>query len=56
MKFSRRHFLETAGIATAVTLAQPGSAFAVQSETGGKLPEPIAKLRSEEHTSELQSP
>ena len=46
MKFSRRHFLETAGIATAVTLAQPGSALAVQDEGGKKLPEPIAKLKS----------
>ena len=46
MKLSRRHFLETAGIATAVTLAQPGSALAAQDEGGKKLPEPIAKLKS----------
>ncbi len=44
MNFSRRHFLETAGIATAVTLARPGSAFA--QESTGKLPEPIARLKS----------
>src|SRR5215472_13677365 len=45
MNFTRRHFLETAGIATAVTLARPGNAFA-QSEGKGKLPEPIARLKS----------
>jgi Xaa-Pro dipeptidase len=45
MKLSRRHFLETAGIATAVTLARPGKAFA-QAEGTGKLPEPIARLKS----------
>ena len=33
-------------IATTVTLAQPGSAFAAAGETNGKLPEPIAKLKS----------
>src|SRR5262249_25048561 len=46
MKFSRRHFLETGGMATAVTLAQPGSALALQGESGSKLPEPVAKLKS----------
>ncbi|HEY7404146.1 MAG TPA: Xaa-Pro peptidase family protein [Candidatus Angelobacter sp.] len=45
MKFTRRHFLETAGIASAVTLARPGSAFA-QGESAGKQPEPIARLKS----------
>ena len=45
MNFTRRHFLETAGLATAVTLALPGSAFA-QGEGAGKLPEPIASLKS----------
>jgi Xaa-Pro dipeptidase len=45
MNFTRRHFLETAGIATAGTLARPGSAFA-QGEGPGKLPEPIASLKS----------
>src|SRR5438270_4388558 len=45
MKFSRRNFLETAGIATTAAILQPGSAFA-QGEAGGKLPEPIAKLKS----------
>ena len=44
MKLSRRHFLETAGMATAA-LAQPTAAFA-QDEKTGKLPEPIAKLKS----------
>ena len=44
MKLSRRHFLETAGMATAA-LAQPAAAFA-QDEKTGKLPEPIAKLKS----------
>ena len=45
MNFTRRHFLETAGLATAVTLARPGSVFA-QGEGQGKLPEPIASLKS----------
>ncbi|HZS27822.1 MAG TPA: Xaa-Pro peptidase family protein [Candidatus Angelobacter sp.] len=45
MNFTRRHFLETAGIATAVMLVRPGSAFA-QGEGPGKLPEPIASLKS----------
>jgi Xaa-Pro dipeptidase len=45
MKLSRRHFLETAGIATAATLARPGNAFA-QAEGTSKLPEPIARLKS----------
>jgi Xaa-Pro dipeptidase len=45
MKLSRRHFLETAGIATAVTLARPGNALA-QNESTSKLPEPIARLKS----------
>ena len=37
MKLTRRHFLETAGIATAVGLAQPSSLFA-QGESTGKQP------------------
>jgi Xaa-Pro dipeptidase len=45
MKFSRRHFLETAGLATAVTLAQPTSLFA-QDKATGKQPEAIARLKS----------
>lgn len=45
MNFTRRHFLETAGLATAVTLARPGSALE-QGEGAGKLPEPIASLKS----------
>jgi Xaa-Pro dipeptidase len=45
MKFSRRHFLETAGLATAVTLAQPSSLFA-QDHATGKQPEAIARLKS----------
>src|SRR5689334_11194123 len=46
MNFSRRRFLETAGIAATVAVAQPGTAFAAQNETAGKLPEPIARLKS----------
>jgi Xaa-Pro dipeptidase len=46
MKISRRDFLQTAGIATGVALAQPGKAFAVQGEPGAKMPEPIARLKS----------
>ena len=45
MTFSRRNFLQTAGIAGAGALIQPGSAFA-QNEAESKLPEPIAKLKS----------
>ncbi|HEU4416984.1 MAG TPA: Xaa-Pro peptidase family protein, partial [Candidatus Angelobacter sp.] len=49
MKYSRRNFLQTAGIATTVALAQPGKAFAMQEEPAppaGKLPEAIARLKS----------
>jgi Xaa-Pro dipeptidase len=46
MTFSRRSFLQNAGVAATVAIAQPGSAFAAQNETAGKLPEPIAKLKS----------
>ena len=46
MNFSRRRFLETAGIAATVAVAQPGTAFAAQDEPAGKLPEPIARLKS----------
>jgi Xaa-Pro dipeptidase len=45
MKFSRRDFLQTAGIATVGGLAQPGVAFAAQGESP-KQPEAIAKLKS----------
>jgi Xaa-Pro aminopeptidase len=45
MKFSRRNFLQTAGIAATAAVVQPGSAFA-QGESAGKLPEPVAKLKS----------
>jgi len=45
MSFSRRNFLESAGIATAITLAQPGSLFA-QGGNSAKQPEAIAKLKS----------
>jgi len=45
MTFSRRNFLQTAGITGATALIQPGSALA-QNEAEGKLPEPIAKLKS----------
>ena len=51
MKFSRRDFLQTAGIAT-VGLAQPGKAFAAQGESGVKQPEAIARLKS--RTAEAQ--
>src|SRR5437763_2230369 len=46
MKFSRRDFLQTAGIATTVAFAQPGVAFAAQDERKSKQPEAIAKLKS----------
>src|SRR5579884_2149219 len=46
MTFSRRNFLQTAGVATTAALLHPGSAFAAQEETTGKLPGPIAKLKS----------
>ncbi len=46
MNFSRRRFLETAGIAATVALAQPGHALAARDEPAGKLPEPIASLKS----------
>ena len=46
MKFSRRGFLQTAGIATAATLAPPSHAFAAEGEDGGKMPEPIARMKS----------
>jgi Xaa-Pro dipeptidase len=45
MTFSRRNFLQNAGIAATAALIQPGSAFA-QGEAAGKLPDPIAKLKS----------
>ena len=45
MKFSRRNFLQTAGVAATAAVVQPGSAFA-QGEATGKLPEPIARLKS----------
>jgi Xaa-Pro aminopeptidase len=46
MTMSRRRFLENCGIATTAALFQPGGAFAAQEESTGKLPEPIAKLKS----------
>jgi Xaa-Pro dipeptidase len=46
MKTSRRSFLETAGIAAAVAVVQPGVALAEQAEAPSKLPEPIEKLKS----------
>jgi Xaa-Pro aminopeptidase len=45
MKFSRRDFLQTTGIAT-IGLAQPGMAFAAQGEGNSKQPEAIARLKS----------
>jgi Xaa-Pro dipeptidase len=44
MKFSRRNFLQNAGLATTVALAQPARAFGADSKT--KQPEAIAKLKS----------
>jgi len=47
MKFSRRSFLESAGIAAAVAAANPAEALAVQEQAApASLPEPIAKLKS----------
>jgi Xaa-Pro dipeptidase len=46
MKLSRRNFLQTAGMATTVALAQPGMAFATNDESKTKQPEAIAKLKS----------
>ncbi|HET9283947.1 MAG TPA: Xaa-Pro peptidase family protein [Candidatus Angelobacter sp.] len=45
MTFSRRSFLQNAGIAATAAIVQPGSLFG-QDEPAGKLPEPIAKLKS----------
>ncbi len=46
MNFSRRSFLQNAGIAATAAVVQSGSAFAAQGENTSKLPEPIAKLKS----------
>ena len=47
MKPSRRSFLQSAGMAVAVSVARPTGAFAAQSEgAASSLPEPIAKLKS----------
>jgi Xaa-Pro dipeptidase len=47
MKFSRRRFLETAGITAAVSLATPGSLLAQdESASTGKQPAAIARLKS----------
>ena len=46
MKFSRRSFLQNAGLATTVALAQPSMAFAIDGEGKAKQPEAIAKLKS----------
>jgi Xaa-Pro dipeptidase len=45
MKFSRRDFLQTAGIAI-IGLAKPDMAFAAQGEDSVKQPEAIARLKS----------
>ncbi len=42
---TRRNFLQTAGVAATVALAQPGVSFA-QSEPSKTLPAPIARLKS----------
>jgi Xaa-Pro dipeptidase len=46
MTFSRRSFLQTAGMATTVALAQPAGAFSTDDESKTKQPEAIAKLKS----------
>jgi len=46
MTLSRRDFLQTAGVAATAALTQTGPAFAAQAESGDKLPEPVAKLKS----------
>ncbi len=48
MEFSRRNFLQNAGVVATLALAKPANAFATQNEDQpkGKLPEPIAKLKS----------
>src|SRR6185312_214616 len=46
MNSSRRRFLQNAGIATTVALAQPGSAFSQNPPDAKSVPEPIAKLKS----------
>src|ERR1043166_5057530 len=47
MNFSRRSFLQTAGMATTVALAQPSSVLAIQGEGNARQqPEAIAKLKS----------
>lgn len=45
MTFSRRSFLQTAGMATTAALA-PGAAFGADGESKSKQPEAIAKLKS----------
>ncbi len=44
MKLSRRNFLQSAGVATTVALANPTGALAAQSESKS-LPAPIARLK-----------
>ncbi len=46
MTFSRRNFLQNAGIATTVALVQPSVAFAADGEGKTKQPDAIAKLKS----------
>ncbi|HLW52404.1 MAG TPA: Xaa-Pro peptidase family protein [Candidatus Angelobacter sp.] len=46
MRFSRRHFLETGGIAAAAALTGPKSLMAEQADSAPKLPEAIAGLKS----------
>ncbi len=43
---NRRRFLQNAGIAASVALAQPGSAFSQNPPEAKFIPEPIAKLKS----------
>jgi Xaa-Pro dipeptidase len=49
MTFTRRNFLQTAGIAATAAVVHPGSAITQNegaSESAAKLPEPIARLKS----------
>src|ERR1700674_4985202 len=46
MRFTRRDFLQSAGVAATVALAQPGVAFAQGEAPSKPLPAPIARLKS----------
>ncbi|HLK06566.1 MAG TPA: Xaa-Pro peptidase family protein, partial [Candidatus Angelobacter sp.] len=46
MSFSRRSFLQNAGLATTIALVQPGAAFGADHDHKSKQPDAIAKLKS----------